>query len=611
MDELLSYYRQELTYLRRLGREFAEKYGDVAAALSLGPDASEDPHVERLLMGFSFLTARIRHKLDDDFPELTQALLGVLYPHYLAPIPSMAVVAFELDRERTTLTEGYPIPAGSLLETSPVDEEPCFFRTAYPVRIFPIELTKVSVRRRPFPANTAPADAQAALDLELSTLSPDLAFADLELDRLRFYLHGERALVHGIYEHVFVDLARVSIASEGLERPVELGPSHVREVGFGVGEGVLPLPARSQPAYRLLTEYFVFPEKYCFFDVILPPGTLRAAGRDLRLSFYLRELADDVERNAGVDAFRLGATPVINLFRRQAESIRTHHARAEYPVVPDHRRRQALEVYSVDGVTVESDGESFECAPFFSTRHGGNTQEAVYWHAARRPSSFSADGTDRGSEVVLSLVDGAFSPRSADTATLHIETTCLNRDLPNHLPFGGGEPRLELVDAAPEIAGVECLTRPTPTVRRLERGEWSWRLISHLTLDHLSLVSRDGSPEALRELLALYDYVDSPETRAKVESVRGLHVARTTARLSSAASESGIPGVCRGLRIDLDCDRGRFGDNGLVLFATVLERFFGLYATVNSFTQTRLRWDEKTRPREKRWPARSGERPLL
>ncbi|HLU48207.1 MAG TPA: type VI secretion system baseplate subunit TssF, partial [Planctomycetota bacterium] len=586
--------------------------GDVASALNMGPETSEDPHVERLLMGFSFLTARIRHKLDDDFPELAHALLNVLYPHYLAPIPSMAIAGFELDPERTDLVEGYSIPAGSLVETAPIADEPCYFRTAYPLRLFPIAVHEASVRRRPFDRPDAPPDARAAIDLELRTVAPDVGFGDLagSLDKLRFYLHGDRPLANAIYEHLFVDLAGIEIDAGGAPRRIDV--SHVREVGFEIDEGILPISSRAQPAFRLLTEYFVFPEKFSYFDLLLPRGLLEGAGPVLRLRLYLRELEREVERNLSAESFRLGCTPIVNLFRRQAESIRTSHTRSEQPVVPDHRRRQALEIYSIDRVILEADGEERECAPYFSTRHGGPRERTIYWHASRRPSSLRVDGVDRGTEVYLSLVDEAYSPQTSDTATIHVETTCLNRDLPNELPFGGGEPRLQLVDAAPEIARAACLTRPTPTVRRMARGEWSWRLISHLAIDHLSLASgEEASSEMLRELLSLYDAVSSNESRAKIESIRKLKVSRTTARLRSVASTAGIPAVCRGLEVELDCDRSRFGDNGLVLFATVLSHFFGRYASVNSFTRTVARWTDNAKAREKAWHPRCGERALL
>src|SRR6516225_5369565 len=119
-ESLYHYYERELLFIRQLGQEFARQYPAAANRLRLEPNRSLDPHVERLIESFALLAGRIHHKLDDEYPELTDAMLSVLYPHYLAPVPSMAVVQFVLDAARGQLPEGFLIPAGSRLHTQPV-----------------------------------------------------------------------------------------------------------------------------------------------------------------------------------------------------------------------------------------------------------------------------------------------------------------------------------------------------------------------------------------------------------------------------------------------------------------------------------------------------------
>src|SRR5439155_13195513 len=131
-EALYPYYERELLFIRQLAQEFAKQYPAAAGRLLLEPTRSTDPHVERLIESFALLAGRLHHKLDDEFPELTGALLGVLYPHYLAPIPSLAVVQFELDPARGQLPQGFVIDKGSRLYTQPVHNLPCRFRTGYP-----------------------------------------------------------------------------------------------------------------------------------------------------------------------------------------------------------------------------------------------------------------------------------------------------------------------------------------------------------------------------------------------------------------------------------------------------------------------------------------------
>ena len=137
-DELLLYYERELTYLRQLGAEFADKYPKIASRLILEPDKCDDPHVERLLEGFAFLAARVHLKIDDEFPEITEAMLSILYPHYIRPIPSMSIVEFHLDPEQGKVASGVRVPNGTTVLSKPIAGVPCKFRTCYETTLWPV-----------------------------------------------------------------------------------------------------------------------------------------------------------------------------------------------------------------------------------------------------------------------------------------------------------------------------------------------------------------------------------------------------------------------------------------------------------------------------------------
>jgi type VI secretion system protein ImpG len=611
-DELLRYYHRELAFLRRLGAEFAEAHPKIAGRLRLGPDAAEDPHVERLIEAAAFLNARVRLKLEDDFPEITDSLLGVLYPHYQRPLPGMAVAQFFLDRGQADLVAGYTIPRETMLESDPVDGEPCRFRTCYPVTLWPIELVGAELAGRPFAAPTTKHSSQAVavLRLQLQCFGPQMAFSKLSLGPLRFFLQGQSQHVFPLYELLFNNVLGAALAASPTDRnPVVLDARCIRPVGFERDEGMLPWPERSLLGYRLLTEYFAFPQKFLFFDVVgLDPQVLCRAGNRVELYFFLGRTSVDLEQNVAAGTFQLGCAPLVNLYPQRAEPIALDHTQTEYRVVPDARRPLAAEVYSIDRVTATSpDNETLEFQPFYSFRHAtASREQKAFWHSSRRRAQQCAGRPDPGGEVYVSLVDLDFETFDRGDWTLDVETTCLNRDLPHRLTWAPGQSAFRLTQGAP-VSRIACVTgRCTPTLRPpLKRGA-AWRLISHLSLNHLSLADYEDGADALREILKLYDFADSAETRAMIDGVAGVRSRRVVGR----APGDPHGGFCRGVQVTLQLDENCFVGSGPFLFACVLERFLGLYCSVNSFSQLIV----TTKQREgemRRWPPRAGETVLL
>jgi len=601
-DEMLQYFERELSFLRHMGAEFAANYPKIAGRLLLDADKCEDPHVERLIQACALLAARVHHKLDDELPEITEALLTILYPHYLAPIPAMGIAHFVLDPEAGKLTSGHRIPRGSMLYSEPVGGAPCRFRTCYPVDLWPVRVKHAQFAAPD--AYGAPRDVQAVLRLELECQS-DCRFVELPtLERLRFFLHGESAFAFGLYELLCNDVTAIQFRSPEApgRAPLTLPASTLRAVGFEDDEGMLPYRARSFAGYRLLQEYFSFPEKFLFVDL---GGLEHAAGagfgRGLEVVFFLRR-TPRLEQPLRPDSFRLGCTPMVNLFDRIAEPIRVDQAHTEYRVVGDVARQGSVEIYSVNAVTTTpADGsEPVPIEPFYSLRHASGMGRQPFWHAARR---LSPRKDDPGTEVYLQLVDLDFRATQppGDTVTVHV--TCSNRDLPAKLPFGGDRGDLQLEGAAP-LSRIRCLTKPTETLRPPLRSKVHWRLISHLTLNYLSIA--EGGRDALQEILRLYDFSGSAVFRQQIAGIVGVASRRVVARPTSKPWN----GFCRGVEVTVEFDETKYVGSGLFLFASVLERFFGLYAAINSFTQlvaTTLQREQPVRI----WPPRAGTRVLL
>lgn len=608
-DTLLPYYERELEALRRLAAAFATEYPKIAGRLRLTRDGANDPHVDRLLEGVAFLGARVQHRLDDEFPELTDALLSVLYPHYLAPFPSVAIACFTPD---PGLTGPMSVPAGLELDTEPVRGETCRFRSAYPLTLWPIEIDSVRLSGLPLaaPPNPAAGAAVACLRIGLRCLQPEMTLSQLGIDQLRVFLRG--ATAPALLELLSAHALGVALADNPEDRaPVLLGPDSIRPVGFGPEEALLPWPARSFSGFRLLSEYFAAPEKFHFLDFTRLGGkTLLNAGSRLDLFVYLDRLTPELERAVDASCFAIGCTPIVNLFAQRCDPIHLDHSSIEYRVVPDARRPQAMEVWSLDRVReTTADSQSREWQPFYRLTNPGAGPPASdddlpggSYLTARR----EAVGSGAGTEVFLLPHDPAFDPARVEDGVLSLDATCLNRDLPAALPFGGGHPHLRIVEGQAAVASVTCLTPPTPTLRRPTREKTFWRLISHLSLGHLSVTGGEAGAAALAEVLRLYDLRDSAETRTAIRALTSVTAAPGVARVPG----SRLGAFCRGLDVTLTFDASAWAPGGLFLLASVIDRFLALHASVNSFVRTRVVLTGRP-DTVAAWPPRAGARVLL
>jgi type VI secretion system protein ImpG len=610
-DDLLEYYERELSYIRQMGVEFANKYPKVAGRLLLEPDRCEDPHVERLLEAFAFLTARLHLKIDDEFPEITESLIEILYPHFLRPLPSMSVVELQADPEQGKLSTGVKVPRGTLLYSRSVDGIPCKFRTSYDATVWPLRIDSTEWRspgQLQIPLK-AP-DAFAACSIRLSCAS-DMQFPGLKISSLGFYLNGESSLTHTLYELLLNNCLRIVLRNPKAEnqRPVVLPSSSLRAVGFIEEEAILPYPRRSFAGYRLVQEYFAFPEKFLFLELKGLDGLARAGFRDsaelvfLISPFERNDRQQMLELSVSEKTFRLGCTPIVNLFSHTAEPILLEQTRFEYPVVPDFRRPNAMEVFSVEEVLTSSPErqEITYYEPFYSTHHGrGERTSNTFWHAHRRPSLRQHDPA---TELYLSLVDssGELARRASDTLT--VRCLCTNRDLPSRLPFGSDAGDFE-VEGASAVKRVVSLRKPTAPIRPPVRKGLQWQLLSHLSLNYLSLVEEGRG--ALQEILRLYNFSDSTYYERQIAGITGLKSARHFARV---VSENGIS-FARGLRIELEMDEDLYVGAGAFLFASVLERFFALYTSLNSFSQLVVRTKQR-KEALREWKPRAGDRILL
>ena len=599
-DSLLKYYERELTFIREMGAEFARKYPKIAGRLLLEPDKCEDPHTERLIEAFALISGRIHRKIDDDFPEITESLLNITYPHYVNPIPSMSVVSFEPIRQNIT-PSGYRIEKDTPLFSKPVNGTPCQFSTCYPVNLWPIEVVSAELRE---PVRLVKG-AQQVIAIRLKTYN-NLKISQLEWRKFRFFLNAPSQHVYHLHELLFNNICHVECevtGKKGTGKTVLLRPEDIEPVGFGADEGMMPFSKRSFPGYLLLFEYFCFPEKFLFFDLCGLEKLAEIEGEDtLEILIYL----DRVSKSNLVvnkDTFCLNAAPAVNLFKRIAEPIRIEQEQWEYRVVPDMRRQDTTEVFSIDRVfasSAASPDKAFDFKPFYSLRHHLEEEDPqekrAFWHMRRRASGKQ---NDNGTEVFVSFTDLNFNPADPGVEVVTLHSTCTNRDLPSRLPFGdsGGDFFLEV--AAP-VSRIRCLLKATPSLRPSLGAALQWRLISHLSLNHLSIAQ--GGKEALQEILTLYDFENSPITRQQIQGITSLESQHITKRVGQS--------FCRGVQVTVTFDESKYVGTGLFLFACILERFLGQYVSINSFSQLIAKTIQKKEALFI-WPPRNGNRILL
>lgn len=608
-DSLLPFYNRELEALRHLAGEFAQRHPRVARGLRVAADGTtDDPHVERLLEGVAFLAGRVQQRLEDGLPELTDALLELLSPHLLAPVPSMTTVRLSPKRDArgpATVARGTP------LETQPVRGESLRYMTCHAVTLWPVEVEGVRLTGQPFAAPVHPraAGALACLRLTLRCSADDLTFAEVGLDRLRLHLRGSPQVAGILHELLCTATLGVALADDPSDaRPTLLGPQAVAAAGFEREEAALPLPRRAFDGHRLLTEYFALPEKFLYVDLqgLEARAMVQQSGR-MEVFIYLSRAVPELERLVTNTTVALHCTPVVNLFPLRCEPIAMDGTRSDWLVLPDVRRPAALELHSITSVRESRpDGARRTVLPFQRLAREGQTEAdaaPMQWVATRHQAPAPLTGT----ETRLQLYDPGFQPNAPADGVLSIEGVCLNRDMPALLPFGGGQPQLRIIDpAAPAEMHAECLTAPTSTLRPRLQERGAWHLVSHLALNHLSVTGGAEAAVALREMLRLHDLRDGPESREAIAALVSVSATPGIARIPGHR-----PGIfARGLDIDLTFDPQSWTIGGLHSLAAIIERFLALQVSVNGFVRTRALLRGQGAP-VARWAPRSGTRSLL
>jgi type VI secretion system protein ImpG len=623
---LLHYYNLELQHLREMGAEFAQQFPKIAARLGMSGLEVADPYVERLLEGAGFMAARVQLKIDAEFPRFTQSLLEIVYPHFLAPTPSMLVAQIQPDTIDPSLAGGTrTVPRGTMLQgIAPTDDATaCEFRTAHDVTLLPLEVSSVSYFSfaPDLPLSSLPIAQRikGGLRIRLKTTA-GLTFDEIKFDRLCFYLAGRDDVANKLLELCLgTGLGVLVRPAGGRPRDITLLPaSAIQPVGFTDQQALLPVTVRSFQGYRLIQEYFSFPQRYRFIELTgLQPSVRRIRGSEIELVVFVGRADPTLESVVDRSNLQLFCTPAINLFEKpRIDRIHVNDSSYEFHVVADRTRPLDFEVYQVTEVVGHGAGDDTEhrFLPFYSTTSADAEHlESAYFTTRREPRLVSQEQRRRGSrssyigsEVFLSLVDSKQAPYAADLRQLSLQALCTNRDLVLQMPVGLGQTDFSLNIAAP-VTSVRVLSGPSRPYGAVADGAIAWRAISHLSLNYLSLVNATApqGAAALRDLLELYATTADVSAKRQIEGIRAVRVGRVVRRLPGR----GPIAFGRGLEITVDVDEMGFEGGSAFLLGAVLDRYFARYVSINSVTETVLR--SQSRGEINRWAPNWGTRPTL
>lgn len=605
------YYREELDYLRQLGKLLAREKPHLANFLT---EKEGDPDVERLLEAFAFMSGSLRQKLEDEFPEFTHGLIRMLWANYLRPVPAMTVIAYE--PEASQLKTPVQVCRNELISTRKVrstvqdrktlsedndGSEPlpvCHFTLARDLWLQPLRIQDI---------RNASSQKEGIIDISFATdsnVSPDM----LDLNKVSFWLANEDDYTrHQLYLWFCECLMDAELIAG--ERHLPLPDLWLDAAGFESRDALLPWPKNVHSGYRVLQEYFCYPEAFFFFhlrNVATLPDDFPVSAFTLRLHFN-RPLSADIKLRR--DSLRLHCSPAINLFTHYAEPVRPDGRRVEYPLRASNRQPDAYDIFQISAVTSkvksasDNPGSQIRNWPEFeSFQHQveySRQREVVYWHHRTKTSLFHR-GLDHSIAFIHadgSLPDGLRFNDDIITTSL----ICTNRMLPTRLHTGD---ICVAVNKNPAVASFHNVTRPTQPLYPVTDGDMHWSLISAMNLNYLSLLDR----ETLIQILRTFDLpgVHHPQrarlSRQKLDAIEKLET-KPVDRLFK-----GVP--VRGLATTLWIRPDPFACEGeIYLLGTVLSHFFALYASINSYhclkiinTESRESWE---------WQEKMGQHALI
>lgn len=580
IEELLPYYEKQLQEFGQQSRLFADKYPKIAQRLSLNQEQIDDPHIERLIQAFSLIAARIDKKLADSYDIFTRSLFEVMFPQYLRHFPACSVVSFEDINKQKQLTEAHVIAKGTSLKSRSFKGVQCEFTTSAEVRLLPIQLESLSFQTNP--SAHIHLNQNATLNLKFDLLNPAKNW--LKLEKLPIYLDAISNFPLQVLDHIFHKDTSFSLRINqkviSIKNPFEV-------MGFDENESILPIDQHTHHAYRLLIEYFCFPEKFSYLNLNLDVlKHLKSEQQSFEIQIHLKLNLNDqaIIRNyseLNVANFKLFTSPVVNLFEKQAEPQKINHKNLEYPLITDAHHPEFYQVYSIVEMNLireksNQDQVIYPILPFFAMSHYHG--DDVQFFYALNPTILQNQFVETG----YSIISKDLEPQSIKSDFVSCKLLCSNRDLP-HEALGQSNNVLNLNDSTIARRAL-VLKRPTEPFQFEKNKNEQWRIISHLSLNTLALMKGDAVSH-IKELLELYNLPKSKENHLIIDAIKTIEF-EITHKLVEAKP---FPMFVRGVKVLIDIDAQVFRGHSLYIFSQLVSHIFNLKVQMNSFVDVFVR----------------------
>lgn len=585
------YYLRELSALRKDGAEFAKKNPGLSAFLS---SEGQDPDVERMLEGFAFLTGRLRQKLDEELPEIAHNLTQQLWPNYIRPVPSYAIVQFEPLRYDIKQTI---VPKGTrMLSKESIEGVVSRFQTCFDTSVMPLELTDVSYVKYA-------KKSSIELDLKMSVVG---SLNELSIDSLRLFLGGSKFMAKELYLFLERYVEKIELIVKGDDNSVlasvEIPNNSVGGVGFHANETIVPYPRNSFDGYVMLQEYFCYGAKHLFMDVkhldrlkTLEKDILASSER-FGIKFHFSETLSGVQFPTK-EHFLLYCTPVVNLYESDAVPVRKTSLQEEYLLTPSEFGKEHSEVFSIENVRgwipSKNGYEDYHAFESFERRN-----EAGEYYSVR--VKLNQDGTKTESYIRFASAGGILEDMEHSSATVSVKMLCTNKNAPSKLALGD----LCVKDPhSPLEVEFSNVTIPTISYPPPIDGDFLWKVISNMSLNYLSL----ESIETLRTILRTYDFYAAYDRKQKEHSEAMLMGLKDIRNKRVEMIHEGLP--LRGIETELFLDPTKFVNIAEAYhFCCVLNEFFALYCNLNSFHRLVVHIDKH---KTFSWPAKIGTQALM
>ncbi|WP_286715303.1 type VI secretion system baseplate subunit TssF [Acinetobacter sp. UBA2581] len=576
IEDLLPYYEKQLQEFSQQSREFATKYPKIAQRLSLNQEHIDDPHIERLIQAFSLISARIDKKLNESYEIFTRSIFEVMFPQYLKTFPACSIVSFEDSNKTKNLKEDHIIPKNTVLKARSIRGVQCEYRTVNDVTLLPIQLKEVSFKTHPSAYIHLNRNATLILKFEIFNQQLEL----LSQQKLPLYLDAISNFPLQVLDTIFKSDTLFSLKYQNhkvdIARPFE-------GIGFTEEESILPIDQHTHQAYRLLTEYFCFPEKFNFLNLNL--NFLKSVMKDitdfeLQIHFKI-DLNDQVvirnyaELNSA--NFKLFSTPIVNLFEKQAEPQKIDHQQLEYPLISDAHHPEYFQVYGITEMNLlreKSDKNqlTYKVLPFFAMNHSHQENQQFFYQL------LPAANKNNSIDFKYSILSKNLKPGTTTSDFISVRLLCTNRDLP-YQSYHQDQNSLSLNENHLVRKG-KLLKRPNLPYRFQQKQLEQWRIISHLSLNNLSLMKGD-SVSHMKELLELYNLPQTKENQLIINSIQAIEFSLG----QKLIDHHPFPLFVRGVKVEIQLDTQVFRGTSIYIFAQILNHIFNLKVQMNSYVE--------------------------